>query len=109
MIKALGKLSHEERSKICQLTTLAKRSSSRLSKFCWRGKAFCLSISKPQKVFLLEGFVSYCKRDCKLYRKALGNLKNNYFSTRVVSPWNKLDKDSIHANTADEFNINIDK
>ena len=29
---------------------------------------------------------------CKLYRKASGNLKNNYFITRVVSLWNKLNK-----------------
>ena len=41
--------------------------------------------------------------------KASGNLKNNYFSTRVVSLWNKLDEDSIHANTADKFKINPSK
>ena len=41
--------------------------------------------------------------------KASGNLKNNYFSTRLVSLWNKLDKDAIQVDTVDKFKINLSK
>ena len=52
-------------------------------------------------MLLLEGtIVGYLS-----YRKASGNLKNNYFSTRVVSLRNKLGEDAIHA--VDKFKINL--
>ena len=51
---------------------------------------------------------------CKLYRKAVGALKNNYFSTRVVDLWNKLDEetiysdsDSIYSDSVEPFKIGL--
>ena len=45
----------------------------------------------PQHFFEATKSASTRGHDCKLYRKASGTLKNNYFSARVVSLWNKLD------------------
>ena len=54
-------------------------------------------------MFLLEGtIVGYLS-----YRKASGNLKNNYFSTRLVSLRNKLGEDAIHVDAVDKFKINL--
>ena len=43
------------------------------------------------------------------WREAWGNLKNNCFSTRVVSLRTKLNEDVIHADTVDKFKINLNK
>ena len=46
---------------------------------------------------------------CKLYRKATGTLKNNYFNMRVVNLWNKLDEETICSDSEELFKIGLSK
>ena len=58
--------------------------------FIEEGRPFTSTVFEATKSASTRGhdYMAYIK----LYGKASGNLKNNYFSTRVVSLWNKLDK-----------------
>ena len=40
-----------------------------------------------------------------MYRKEAGVRKNNYFNTRVVNLWKKLDEETIHSDSKELFKI----
>ena len=106
MIKGLGNLSYEERLRRCKLTYLEiKRSRGDLIETF---KALTGREDLP-----LEHFFEVIKssstggHECKLYRKAMSTLKNNYFSTRVVNLWNKLDEETIYSDPVQLFKIGL--
>ena len=89
-------MSYEERLRRCKLTNLEIMRS--------RGDFIeMFKILTGREDLLPEHFFEAIKssstggHECKLYRKAMSTLKNNYFSTRIVNLWNKLDEEIIYS------------
>ena len=94
MVKGLGNLRYEERFRNCKLTNLEiSRSKGDLIE--------TVKILTGREDLTPEHFFEAIKssstrgHECKLCRKAMGTLKNNYFSLRVVNLWNRLDDETI--------------
>ena len=99
MIKGLGNLSYEERLRRYKLTNLEiRRSRDLIERFKILTRREDLP---PEHFFEATRSSSTRGHECKLYRRAMGTLKNNYFNTRVVNLWNKLDEETIYSDSVE--------
>ena len=98
LTRGLRNLSCEERLRRCKLTNLEIRRSR--GDLIETFKIITERENLPPEYFFGHQKQFHNKDECKLYRKATGTLKNNYF-TREINLWNKLVEETIYSDSVD--------
>jgi ribonucleases P/MRP protein subunit RPP40 len=102
MIKGMGTLQYDERLEKCGLTTLDKRRC--------RGdliETYKLMTNKEEipfsRFFQLANRTGLRGHRYKILKKSEGNIKQKFFSSRVVNAWNELSVDTVSVNSVNNF------
>ena len=108
MIKGFGNLEYEERLRRCKLTTLEKRRE--------RGdliETFKIVTGRDripaQKLFEFSDNKRTRGHSYKIIEKSSGAIMQRFFSARVVNNWNRLDEETVTADSVMEFKKRLNK
>jgi hypothetical protein len=108
LVAGMRDLSYEERLAECCLPSLEQR----------RNRGDLIETFKimrgldkvPSSKFFSPAVVRHRGHSDKLFKsRSRLNIRKNFFSQRVVNPWNALPQDTINANSTNEFKNGLDK
>ena len=106
MIKGLEKLQYEERLRECGLTTLEKRRCR--EDLIQTYKLITRKEDTPfTRFFQLETRIGLRGHKYKLFKKTGSQIKQRFFSSRVINAWNELSDETVSVETTNNFKIKI--